>query len=624
MAWCALVGQNAIHWDMSRFYSSHESASFQNDKKKLVDGLRDFSDDTESFAFSDVDYTEVRLDSWADSLCRLEDLEALYIHLWMYVLCRLATGGHDEVCIAEHSAVTAIRTQLDNANTIAGAALSRLQANTFDDLLAHSRLDGAGHRLRNMRRAAHFKLSDENEQLANDLHSSSYSAWAALRNKIANELTFSMTWPDGRCEMLPVSRQFDLMSSPDNTVRENAATGIDKAWESRQDSIAACLNGIAATRIALSRHRGRKDVLEQTLDDNWIDRKTQETMMSVVAANKHIWWRYLQLKAVLLGKDKLAIHDRLALLPLNSSHTYDVCEAADMVVASFSSALPGLAAYSRKAIDSSCVEYANGPGYSGTGIPGFAFHSPRLKETRVYTEYHGSLVDINIFAHELGHGYHSHTMLDLRPWQMDYPGTLAESASTVAEGIFRHSLMNNPSNSLDLKLQALGMQLDSSVNYLLRIPRDFEFEQRFFRQREQGELSAWKIRALMADSHRQWFGDCLDSNYNDEMHWASRAYFCYDNGYFINYHYTFGFLFSAALLRRVVAEGSAFDKPYQALLRDTGSMNVEALAEKHLGVDITSAEFWQEEIDHLSLQIDQFEQLAQHRFAEKFANVKHG
>jgi len=285
-----------------------------------------------------------------------------------------------------------------------------------------------------------------------------------------------------------------------------------------------------------------------------------------------------------------------------------------MVLNAFSRALPGQADYARMAIDTGCVEYANGPGYSGTGILGFAAHSPVLAQTRVYTEYHGSLVDINILAHELGHGYHSHQMLKLRPWQMNYPGTLAESASTVAEGIFRQSLIQDPDSSIDLKLQALSMQMDSAVNYLLRIPRDFDFEYAFYRQRTKEELNAKRITSLMAKIHDQWFGDSLDPQYKDEMHFASKAYFCSNYGCFLNYHYTFGYLFSAALLLRVLSMGKAFDEPYKALLQDTGSMNAEILAQKHLDVDIGKAAFWQEEIDHLAKQLDQFEQLAQQRF----------
>jgi hypothetical protein len=40
---------------------------------------------------------------------------------------------------------------------------------------------------------------------------------------------------------------------------------------------------------------------------------------------------------------------------------------------------------------------------------------------------------VQTLAHELGHAYHNALMNGLRPWQREYPMTLAETASTFAE-----------------------------------------------------------------------------------------------------------------------------------------------------------------------------------------------
>ena len=74
-------------------------------------------------------------------------------------------------------------------------------------------------------------LSDENEAFSAALQDSSFTSWGTLRNTIANKLEFTMEWPDGQSEQLPVGRQFDLMSSTDNGVRDAAAAGINNAWE---------------------------------------------------------------------------------------------------------------------------------------------------------------------------------------------------------------------------------------------------------------------------------------------------------------------------------------------------------------------------------------------------------
>ncbi|MEF1229721.1 oligoendopeptidase F, partial [Vibrio fortis] len=56
-------------------------------------------------------------------------------------------------------------------------------------------------------------------------------------------------------------------------------------------------------------------------------------------------------------------------------------------------------------------------------------------------------------------------------------------------------------------------------------------------------------------------------------------------------------------------KGERFYSDYVALLRDTGSLMAEDVVAKHLGMDLTEADFWQQSIDMVSAQIDEFERL---------------
>ncbi|PIB50630.1 oligoendopeptidase, partial [Pseudomonas sp. 2588-5] len=79
--------------------------------------------------------------------------------------------------------------------------------------------------------------------------------------------------------------------------------------------------------------------------------------------------------------------------------------------------------------------------------------------------------------------------------------------------------------------------------------------------------------------------------------WASKLHFHITGVPFYNFPYTFGYLFSTGIYARAQKEGKAFEKKYVDLLRDTGRLNVEELAKKHLHVDLTKPDFWQEAID---------------------------
>ncbi|WP_353626244.1 hypothetical protein [Bacillus sp. JCM 19041] len=57
---------------------------------------------------------------------------------------------------------------------------------------------------------------------------------------------------------------------------------------------------------------------------------------------------------------------------------------------------------------------------------------------------------------------------------------------------------------------------------------------------------------------------------------------------------------------RALKSESSFEESYIALLQDSGSMTAEALAKKHLDVDLTKPDFWQEAIDVVIEDIRQF------------------
>lgn len=78
---------------------------------------------------------------------------------------------------------------------------------------------------------------------------------------------------------------------------------------------------------------------------------------------------------------------------------------------------------------------------------------------------------------------------------------------------------------------------------------------------------------------------------------------------FYNFPYTFGYLFSAGIYARAIQEGMEFEEKYIALLQDTASMTVEELASKHLGVDLTQPEFWQEAVSLAVRDVEEFLEL---------------
>src|SRR5699024_5711211 len=122
----------------------------------------------------------------------------------------------------------------------------------------------------------------------------------------------------------------------------------------------------------------------------------------------------------------------------------------------------------------------------------------------------------------------------------------------------------------------------------------FIFEVNFYKEREKGFVSAGRLNELMVEAQKEAYQDSLDEY--DPNFWASKLHFHITGVPFYNFPYTFGYLFSLGIYAHAKKKGGSFEEDYIALLRDTGRMPVEELAEKHLQVDLTKPDFWEEAI----------------------------
>jgi oligoendopeptidase F len=108
----------------------------------------------------------------------------------------------------------------------------------------------------------------------------------------------------------------------------------------------------------------------------------------------------------------------------------------------------------------------------------------------------------------------------------------------------------------------------------------------------------------METAQKEAFGAGLAS-YHPHF-WASKGHFYGTGVPLYNFPYTFGYLFSAGLYARAVAEGPSYAPKYDALLRDTGRMSTEDVAKTHLGVDLTQPKFWEDAVALVVADVEAF------------------
>ncbi|WP_054950489.1 M3 family oligoendopeptidase [Numidum massiliense] len=533
----------------------------------------------------------------------IQQFEQRLISAYAFIGCLTAQDVTDEKAKLLNGQMLQLIATTQSALTRFNALLSSIADDEWQRLLQNDELQAVSFYLEERRQQAKEMLPPEQEVLVNDLSVDGYHAWEELYDTVVGRMKIPFT-EKGETADLSVGQAHNKLYSEDRAVREEMMGKWEQAWQGEADLCATALNHLAGYRINLYRQRGWDDILKEPLAENRMQRETLEAMWDAVSRNKDIFKRYLQRKAKVLGVDALAWHDVDAPLGnVTKTMTYD--EAAQFIVEHFRSFSPDMADFAQHAFENRWIEAEDRPGKRPGGFcTSFAAHN----ESRIFMTFEGSLDNVATLAHELGHAYHSHVMNDLPMFARDYAMNVAETASTFAEMIVADASLTQ-AETKDERLALLDDKAKRAIAFFMNIHARFLFETRFYDVRKQGPVSVEALNELMVEAQKEAFADSLGS-YHPHF-WASKLHFYITGQPFYNFPYTFGFLFSSGVYARAQAEGKGFAQKYVHLLRDTGSMTVENLAQRHLGVDLTKPDFWQQAVDLSVRDAEQFLQLTE-------------
>lgn len=566
-------------WDLDVIFpGGSKSVSFDHFLTTLaadIDAMR------EKFSLHDA-----RTIPWmVDAVLRIQDLSARMRQAGAYVSCLNAQDVFD----SEAKLLTGRTTRLSAALT---ALFNQLEASLvamtdldFQTLLNNESISPIRFALEERKRRALDKLGSESETLISDLAVDGYHAWEDLYNLVVGRMTLTVNDEQGQPVTLSMGQASNKMSSPDRRVRESVFAKWESAWAAESELAASALNHLAGHRLTVYQHRKWNNVLKEPLDINRMQQATLDSMWSAIVANKTPFVKFLERKAELLGVEKLSYADVDAPLG-NASHVYTYDEARNFIVTHFARFDPNMARFADTCFENRWIEAEDRPGKRPGG---FCTSFPVSNETRIFVTFSGTPSNLATLAHELGHAYHQHVMRGLPQLAQNYAMNVAETASTFAEAIVADASVRDAGTKAD-RIALLEDKVGRSIAMFMNIHARFLFETRFYAARKQGLQSAQALNTLMQEAQKEAYADAL-SSYHPHF-WASKMHFYITRVPFYNFPYTFGYLFSSGIYARALAEGAQFAEKYVDLLRDTGRMQVEDLAAKHLGVDLTKPDFW--------------------------------
>ncbi len=437
-------------------------------------------------------------------------------------------------------------------------------------------------------------LSEKEEILYAKLRELASSGWSNLHNLSTANLPVQY-----RGKEITLSEVRNLAYENDQAVRKDAFNAEIASFAQVEDQVALALSNIKREVTIMNDLRGYSSTLEKTLDQSKMTKETLDAMISAMKDYRVYFEKYLQAKAKYLGHvGDLPFYDMFAPVgKLDKTYTYE--EAQELVKEAFYGYSKRLGDFAKRAFDNEWIDV-----YPKKGKRGGAFcaNQPQLKQSRIMTNFTGSLSDVLTLAHELGHGYHGEVISSNSALHWSYPMPLAETASIFCETIVNNHLLSLITNPKE-RLSVLENSLQGDTQVIIDILSRFIFETNLFAKTD-GPVSKHQMKDMMVAAQKEAYLNGLDHNQLHPYMWLVKGHYYSAGLNFYNFPYAFGLLFGKGLYAQYLKNPSTFLASYDDLLSLTTKTSVEACAST-MNIDVTKKDFWIDSLEQVKKDIDE-------------------
>ena len=568
-------------WTLEDLYPSFESQEFKQD----VEAYKALKGKFESLTLEDS------IEGITQVVKLLEESTVLTGRLYNYIHLTLATDTTHETATQVEVQLAGVSADLQATYAKVSKFLGTIQTDiTTDPFLAEYR-----YYFEEAKKDATHLLSDELEEVLAKMSISGGKAWSQLF-----DFMWSSAQGEYKGEVVTLSEIRGKAYDSDAEVRKSAYEAELKMYDAIKEPIAFSLNHIKKEVLTTSQLRGFESPLAHTLEASRMSRETLDALLEAIREYLPNFRKYLRHKAALLGHENgLPFYDLFAPVG-NSSRTFTVEESKDYLIENFKTFSADLAEMTEEFFDKHYIDF-----YPRKGKVGGAFcaNLPMIKQSRVLTNFTGSLSDVVTLAHELGHAYHGLHIENHRPLNQDYSMPVAETASTFNENIIMNTAIKEAND--EEKIALIESQLQDTTQIIVDIYSRYLFESAVFENREQSFMFSKDLEEMMLSAQKEAYGDGLDQSYLHPYMWACKPHYYSTGLSFYNFPYAFGGLFSKGLYAIYQEQPEGFVEKYQELLRATTVSSVEDTA-KVLGVDVSTPEFWKKALAEVADSIEAF------------------
>jgi oligoendopeptidase F len=585
--------QQVSRWDLADLFPSADSKEMERAFDTLEIKVAAFEKQRDALT------AEISQPSLLQIIKELEEITKL-LH---------AIGGYAELSFSEDTQDQKAQSLLAKIDQLSAEISNRVMFfdlwwKSLDEKIASELMKNSGdyhYWLEEMRHFKPFTLSEPEEKIINIKDVTGTSALITLYDAFTNRYAFHINI-DGEEKEMTRGELMSLVRQSDADLRARAYQELYRVY----GNDGPILGQMYQTRVRDWRNelvtlRGHASPISARNLHNDIPDEIVDTLLDVSQKNAGIFQRFFELKAKLLGMDKLRRYDIYA--PVTKSNKeFAYGAAADLILDSFEQFDPRFAEMAmrvmrEKHIDSEVRKGKRSGAFCATITPDLT--------PWVLVNYQGRSDDVATLAHELGHAIHSMMASDHSIFTQHACLPLAETASTFGEMMLVDRLLAEEKDD-SFRRDLLFRQVDDSYATIMRQSFFALFEKTAHQLIVDG-ASVDDLSDAYFENLKEQFGKSIEIGDEFRWEWVSIPHI-YHTPFYV-YAYAFGQLLVLSLYQQYKAEGDAFKPKYMHILSTGGSKApVDLLSEA--GIDIRNPSFWQGGFDVIAGLVQQLQSLS--------------
>ena len=581
-----------LTWDFSILYNSPDAPELEQDLTRIEQQAEQFR----TLYLEKLDRLEA--DEILTAIKKYDEMQRRIARPFCYAHLLFASDSGNEIHRSLSQRCSELGSRLSQALLFFDLELMKLPDLLFEQLCSLPDATEFVHYLQALRKFSPYTLKENEERLLTRKDLTGSRAFTRLFDELSASLSYRMEF-EGVEKEFTSEELLALLHHPDGQVRYNAQSCfLEKHGENPNGLVFnTVFNNMALDHGQEMELRGYKSAIQPTNIGNELSDQAVEQLMQSTEANYHLAQDYFRLKAKMLGMERLRNCDIYAPVA-ETQKTYSFEEARDLTIAAYHRFDSQFGQIVKAFFDERRVDVMPRQGKSGGA---FAMGISPVDPPFLLLNFTGNLRDIATIAHEAGHGLHF--VLAQKQNSLNYhaPLPLAETASVFGEMLLTRMLLDNEQDKA-VRRSLLCAKIEDIIATTFRQTVLTRFEIRLHDERKNGLLSNDRIAQLWLEENSRLFGDAVEMIPAYRWGWSYISHFIHSR--FYCYSYTFAELLVLALYRQYSETGESFKPGYRKLLESGGALSPADTA-RLAGIDIESADLYQQGYDFLAELIEE-------------------